>query len=96
MWNPGCIMINQTKFIESCGIRFRVSNSKGVCTLIELKLDLSKSNSVKLNLCVVKFQKLLGCLNYITDRSRPDTNYAVNKLSRFRNVATEEIYKYLL
>lgn len=41
---PGCIKIDQTKFIESCANRCRVLSSKGAQTPMDLKLDIGKSN----------------------------------------------------
>lgn len=43
-----------------------------------------------------KFQMLLGALNYIMERERPDVNFAVNLLSRHTLSATMEKYQYHL
>lgn len=90
------LKIDQTSYIESCAQRFQVENAKPVKTPMEIKLDLSKSNSNKDNLCVLKFPKLLGAVNYVMERSRPDVNFPVNALSRHTLSADEEKYRYLV
>lgn len=47
-------------------------------------------------MCVLKFQKLLGAVNYIMERSRPDVNFPLNALSRHTLSADEEKYRYLV
>ncbi len=58
-------------------------------------MNLSKINCVEPEMCVKKFQRLLGWLTYVVERTRLDASYVENKLSRLTNVATREIYKYL-
>lgn len=89
------IEIDQTDYIKKCVKRFGLGDSKTVTTPMETKLDLSKTNSNS-SLCILKFQKLLGIINYIMERTRPDINFSTNVLSRKVKVANEELYKYLL
>ena len=88
------IEITQETYIQSCLQKFEMSDAKPAKTPMESKLDLSKINS-NTSLCVLKFQKLLGSLNYVMERSRPDINFPVNALSRRTHVANEEHYRYL-
>lgn len=90
-----CIEIDQVDYIAKCVKRLGLENSKVAKTPMEVKLDLSKTNSNS-DLCVLKFQKLLGMLNYVMERTRIDIYYATNVLSRKVKVANEEYYKYLL
>jgi transposase InsO family protein len=92
----GKIRLNQTKFISELATKYGLNLRRKTETPMEMKIDFCKLNSTTTNSCVTKFQKLLGSLNYVCERSRPDISYAVNKLSRFANCATEEHFKYLL
>lgn len=89
------IDVHQTPYIEANAKKFNIEDSKPILTPMENKLDLKIQNSDVDKRCVKKFQKLLGVINFIMERSRPDVNYSTNKLSRYTLRATEELHKYL-
>ena len=86
--------IDQTKYLESR--TKEVELAKPIKTPMEEKLKLEDLNGMDKSLCIKKFQKLLGSLNYVMERTRPDVNFAINLLSRYTNQATDELYKYLM
>ena len=88
------IEIDQCAYVDGCIKRYGLEDSKETKTPMEKGLNLGKTNSNS-SLCVLKFQKMLGSINYVMERTRPDVNYAVNVLSRKTNVANEEHYRYL-
>lgn len=88
------IEIDQCDYIDSCVKRYGLEDSKAAKMSMEKNLDIDKINSNSA-LCVLKFQKLFGLINYIMERTRPDINFAANVLSRKTNAANEEHYSYL-
>lgn len=88
--------INQKTFIESSADKFKVSNCRPIHNPMEPKLDLSKSNSPQDKKDVKPFQRLVGTLRYIAERTRPDISFSLGKLSQYSHVATPELYTYLL
>ncbi len=90
------IDIDQTAYIEAIAKKYEVTNVKPTTTPMEQKLNLENKNGGSNSLCVLKFQKLLGAINYVMERTRPDVSYSTNKLSRYTLKATDELYKYLL
>lgn len=85
-------------YIETMTKRFKIEDSKPVKTPMEPKLNLEKGNGkidVNKN-CVLRFQRLLGAISYVAERTRPDVGFATNKLSCFTLQATDKVYKYLV
>lgn len=90
------IQIDQCNYVNILAQKYGVENCKIEKTPMEPKLNLNIGNSKTKDLCVTKFQQLLGALNYVMERTRPDVNFALNLLSQHQLRANGELYKYLL
>lgn len=93
---PDYIEIDQHDYVNQLITKYRLETAKPIKTPMETKLDLDQVNALNGELCVKKYQQLLGSLNYIMERSRPDINYSINLLSRYQLKATREMYRYLI
>lgn len=90
------ILISQSKYIEKLCNQYGIEECKQILSPMENKLNLSNVNSEVNKQSVREFQRLLGSLNYVAERSRPDICFSVNKLSRVATTATSEQFKYLI
>jgi hypothetical protein len=83
-----CITLDQEQYIESILSRFGFSNCKAVQTPMNPKEVLSKDDCPKSpeeveEMTDIPYQEAIGCLMYLSQCTRPDITFAVNKLSRF-------------
>lgn len=82
----GTIFIHQKTFIESVLNRFNLTKAKTVNTPMitrdcERKIA-SGEVQKEINLSNIPYRQAIGCLLYLTNRTRPDIAFAVNALSR--------------
>jgi hypothetical protein len=74
------IYVSQKGFIEQVLKRFGMHDCKPVCTPLEPKINLCKSETCDTN---VPYQALIGCLMYLSTNTRPDIAFAASYLSQF-------------
>jgi hypothetical protein len=85
-----------------------MTNAKPVTTLIEASVSLSRSPTTplttqeELELKVIPYRHLIGCLMYLAVGTRPDISLAIAKLSQFLDCynfshwsATKHVLRYL-
>ena len=86
----GKMTISQTKYLESILKRFGMEQCKPVSTPLEpgkhFQGLLEDENPTNTN----EYQKLIGCLTYMTTATRPDLASAVNILSKFMAKLSKE------
>lgn len=84
----GCCSIDQEHYIESVLEKFGMSDCNSVDTPMNSTVALTSEDSpqtptAKNEMSNVPYQEAIGCLMYISQCTRPDITFAVNKLSRF-------------
>lgn len=86
------ITLDQTNYINQALAKFRMVDSRSATTPMEVKvnhLEMQKNDSD----CKAPIRSALGCLRYIMLQTRPDISIAVNILSEYQNVASEELWQ---
>lgn len=86
----GYVLIHQGTYIKEVYERFTeyripitsLPISKGV---IYSKLDCPKTDAETREMIKYPYRSVLGCLSFISNRTRPDISYAVNILSQFQS-----------
>lgn len=92
----GIMKLGQKKYAESILRRFKFDNCKEVTTPMEQKLSLliNIEKKEKIDCPNKPIRELVGCLMYLMLGTRPDLSYSVNYLSRYQDVAKEEVWTY--
>jgi hypothetical protein len=83
--NPEMIIINQSTYIERLMIEYNLQYVKNVNNpaTTNTNNELNDQESEKLSPANIKnYQSLIGSLNYISSKTRPDISFSVNQLSR--------------
>ena len=80
---PGGLIVHQTLYVDSLLARFNMTESKG--KNIPLSPSVNYYNVDDENESVKLYQELLGCLLFISIRTRPDIAHSVTLLARFTN-----------
>lgn len=103
----GELLLDQRKYIEDVLDRFNLANSHPVSTPFEPSERLDKSMAPKSEeeieeMKKVPYKEAVGCLQYISQATRPDISYAVNAVSQFSSnpgqkhwAAVKRIFRYL-
>ena len=92
VYDTSSIKLNQTSYIKDVLHEFGLSDCNGVNTPLDPNLRIvnpqpdGKSEHL--------YRKLIGCLQYIAQCTRPDIAYPVNLLSRYQNQANTELVQY--
>ena len=82
------VSIDQSRYIEDVAKKFGVENAK-VSTPMDDQLKLSREDSPKVGspeheeVAKLPYKALIGCLLYISGKTRPDITFAVHTLARF-------------
>ncbi len=80
--NPNTIVINQKGYVERLTKEYNLEYTKSVNNP-EIKNLIEESTSNLLtDTDITKYQSLVGSLNYIATKTRPDISFSVNQLSR--------------
>lgn len=92
--------LNQTSAIEKMLKKFNYFSCKPVLTPYDPSLILKKNLGEPVS--QLKYSQMIGSLVYIANKTRPDLNYAVGRLSRYTHnpskdhwTALERVFKYL-
>ncbi|XP_073121997.1 secreted RxLR effector protein 161-like [Henckelia pumila] len=88
------IMLSQTHYVEKVLERFNATNRHPARTPMELGTHLAKNRGEPIS--QVKYARVIGSLMYLTNCTRPDLAYTVNKLSRFTSNPSEDHWKALM
>lgn len=91
--DKGVMTISQESYAEEILNRFDMTDCKPRNLPIEVKLDLDYGDGT--NKTSEPYRELLGSLMYLMLGTRPDISYAVNKMSRYQENATDEHWSYL-
>lgn len=75
------LSLSQLHYIEPILKKFRVYDDKPAKTPVDLSLHLAKNIDDPVS--QLEYSRVIGSLVYITNCTRPNIAYAVNKLSRF-------------
>ena len=78
---PQGLALSQSHYIDKVLDKFKYLNFKEVKTPIDLNLALAKNKGESES--QVDYAKILGCLMYIMNCTRPDIACAISKLSRY-------------
>ena len=78
---PQGLALSQSHYIDKVLDKFKYLNFKEVKTPIDLNLALAKNKGESES--QVDYAKVLGCLMYIMNCTRPDIACAISKLSRY-------------
>ena len=78
---PQGLELSQSHYIDKVLNKFKYLNFKGVKKPIDLNLALAKNKGESES--QVDYAKVLGCLMYIMNCTRPDIACAISKLSRY-------------
>lgn len=85
---PDGISLSQTNYIHKITKLFCMNKFNPVLSPMEFGLNLEISTVENDN---PEFRSIIGALLYVARYSRPDINFAVNKLSRHQNHVTETL-----
>lgn len=86
------LTLSQEKYAKDILTRFDMIDSKPRAIPIEVNLDLNDEDTV---LTEHPYRELLGSLMYLMLGTRPDIAFAVNKMSRYQDKATDTHWSYL-
>lgn len=98
--SKGCIMLDQTAYIDEVLERFGMSDANPVSTPMNPSEKLTKEMSPQTDaerekMSRVPYREAVGCLNYIAQSTRPDMVFSVNSLSRYNNNPGEKHWQAL-
>lgn len=105
----GSIYIDQKKYITEVLNKYGMADCKPVMTPMDVNLkfkekseETTETEEEKEFLKRVPYQEIIGCLLYISQGTRPDICYVVNKLSKYNNkfekqhwLALKRVLRYL-
>lgn len=89
----GILAISQGEYAREILERFDMAECKPRSIPIETKLDLETGNGE--DKTTQPYRELLGSLMYLMLGTRPDLSFAVNKMSRYQENATDQHWSYL-
>lgn len=87
------LTLSQEKYARDILMRFDMIDSKPRAIPIEVNLDLNDENDTVPT--EHPYRELLGSLMYLMLGTRPDIAYALNKMSRYQDKATDTHWSYL-
>ena len=92
-WNRerGEVTLSQSRYIQQVLSKFRMSDCNAVKTPMLENIRIEKDKDEPLT--KKPYRQLIGCLSYIACMTRPDINFAVNRLSQFQECATDMMYE---
>ncbi|XP_073130800.1 uncharacterized protein [Henckelia pumila] len=97
---PEGIVLTQSHYIEKVLRKFNAYDVTPLRSPVDLSLHLSKNRGEPVS--QQQYARIIGSLMYITNCTRPDIAYSINKLSRFISnpshdhwKALERVFKYL-
>jgi len=85
----GMVFLSQKRFILETLIKFNMGNCNGSETPITESVKKSIDSGIGKSLENIPYLEAIGCLLYISSRTRPDISYAVGYLSRFSSAPNE-------
>ncbi|XP_075473366.1 uncharacterized protein LOC142504375 [Primulina tabacum] len=90
---PEGIILSQTHYVEKVLERFSTLNSRPARTPIDLGVHLAKNRGEPVS--QLEYARIIGSLMYLTNCTRSDLAYSVNKLSRFTSNPNKDHWKAL-
>ncbi|KAK6151061.1 hypothetical protein DH2020_015993 [Rehmannia glutinosa] len=75
------IILSQSHYVESILRKFNAFDSPPAKTPVDLSLHFAKNRGEPVS--QLEYARVIGSLMYLTNCTRPDITYSVNKLSRF-------------
>ena len=88
------IIITQSHYVEKILKKFNAYDGAPVKTPIELDVHLSKNKGEPIT--QEEYARVIGCIMYLTNCTRPDIACAVNKLSRYTSNPSKEHWRALV
>lgn len=88
------ITLSQKNYINLLLKKFNMLDTKTFKTPMEVKLNLDNNETSDSIRAQYPYQKLIGCLMYLSILTRPDISYSVSYLSQFNNSYNETHWKY--
>lgn len=91
------IRLDQERYLHEVLEKFGMTDCKGVCTPLEMKVEDNRErvegeNQLKV-MHNIPYQQAIGSLMYLSVSTRPDITYAVSYLSQFNREPTEFDWK---
>ena len=91
--NSRTLTISQSKYLEGVLKRFNMTECKPVSTPIEPGKHFHELSENETPANIHEYQKIIGCLTYVTTASRPDLAAAVGILSKYMTKPSQEHWK---
>ena len=91
--NSRTLTISQSKYLEGVLKRFNMTECKSVSTPIEPGKQFHELSESETPANIHEYQKIIGCLTYVTMASRPDLAAAVGILSKYKTKPSQEHWK---
>jgi transposase InsO family protein len=90
--NASTLELSQEAFIDKILRKFNMSESKSVTTPLPKVIPSNSKEASILFKDVKLYQQLVGSLNYLSTRTRPDISYSVSFLATFLQKPTEQSF----
>ena len=94
--NSTTLTISQSKYLEGVLKRFNMTECKSVSTPIESGKQFHELSENETPANIQEYQKIIGCLTYVTMTSRPDLASALGILSKYITKPSQEHWKGVL
>lgn len=91
--NTNNIKLDQQKYIQVVLERFNMTDCNPVSTPMETGLKLGHRSDSASPDEINQYQKLIGCLEYAANATRPDITYSVHRLAQFSSNPDPNHYK---
>ncbi|XP_073129639.1 secreted RxLR effector protein 161-like [Henckelia pumila] len=91
---PAGFILSQTHYVEKVLERFNATNRSPARTPMDLGTHLAKHRGKAVS--QLEYARVIGSLMYLTNCTRPNLVYTVNKLSRFTSNPSEDHWKTLM
>ncbi len=91
---PEGIVLTQSHYVEQVLRKFNAYDLQPIKSPVEVSLHLSKNHGEPVNQS--KYARVIGSLMYLTNCTRPDIAYSVNKLSRYTSNPSDDHWKALM
>ena len=91
--NSRTLTISQSKYLEGVLKRFNMAECKPISTSIEPGKQFNELSENEAPANIREYQKIIGCLTYVTTASRPDLAAAVGILSKYMTNPSQEHWK---
>ena len=88
--NSTTLTISQSKYLEGVLKRFNMTECKSVSTPIESRKQFHELSENETPANIQEYQKIIGCLTYVTMTSRPDLASALGILSKYMTKPGQE------